>query len=116
MSSEQILLGVPAYGYLQISSVDSLIQRRSTTLYNGNGGTTDGQIDFRSIVDQGALALDGSGVYEGSGGFEREWDECSNTVSMPCFSVPSTSLTTVSTLILASALAQIRRHWPGRDI
>lgn len=79
MSSEQILLGVPAYGYLQISSVDSLIQRRSTTLYNGNGGTTDGQIDFRSIVDQGALALDGSGVYEGSGGFEREWDECSNT-------------------------------------
>ena len=82
MSTEQILLGVPAYGYLQISNANSLIQKRqSVTLYNGNGGTTDGQLDFRSIVDQGALSLDGSGVYEGAGGFTREWDSCSHTVS-----------------------------------
>jgi chitinase len=82
MSTEQILLGVPAYGYLQISNANSLIQKRqSVTLYNGNGGTTDGQLDFRSIVNQGALSLDGSGVYEGAGGFTREWDSCSHTVS-----------------------------------
>jgi chitinase len=87
MGADQIMLGVPAYGYLQKSSATSLKQRRSmgprasVTIYNSDGGSTDGQLDFIDIVSQGALALDSSGSYVGAGGFVREWDSCSSTVS-----------------------------------
>jgi chitinase len=81
MPANQIMLGVPAYGYLQISSANSLRTRDSVTLRNAVGGTADGQIQYRSLVEQGALALDGSGRYVGAGGFTRQWDWCSSTVS-----------------------------------
>lgn len=101
MPANQITLGVPAYGYLQISSAMALKDRRrgfpshrrgtngtstakrsSVTLYNDNGGSTDGQIMFESLISQGSLAIDSnSGEYVGAGGFTREWDSCSSTVS-----------------------------------
>lgn len=83
-----------SYGYLSKSSVTSLknrrrsnlpqrpkAQRRGTvTIYNDNGGTSDGQVQFWNLISQGALAKDDSGAYVGAGGFERRWDKCSSTV------------------------------------
>jgi GH18 family chitinase len=45
---------------------------------NGDGGTADGQITFRGLVQQGALSNNG-GNFDGAGGFTRNWDECSST-------------------------------------
>jgi len=90
-----------SYGYLSGSWANSLVQRRShfpqpphkraaaarlqarddVTVNNGNGGTTDGQVMFYSLLQQGALASDGQGGYTGAGGFVRHWDSCSSTVS-----------------------------------
>lgn len=94
MPANQITLGVPAYGYLQMSTANGLKDRRSlksppgrntardyVTVYNDNGGSADGQIMFESLISQGALAVDGSGSYVGAGDFTREWDACSSTVS-----------------------------------
>ncbi|RSH91922.1 hypothetical protein EHS25_009292 [Saitozyma podzolica] len=105
MPANQITLGVPAYGYLQMSSASSLIQRRGgvsprdklphrkanlqaqeqkrasyVTVYNDGGGTSDGQVMFEELVSQGALTKDSSGEYVGAGGFVREWDGCSSTI------------------------------------
>lgn len=90
--ASKITLGVPAYGYLQKSSASHLYQRSwrgmsppphkrqggSVTVKNEAGGTTNGQIMWHSLVDQGALTLSG-GSYVGAGGFTRHWDECSST-------------------------------------
>ncbi|WVW86237.1 hypothetical protein I302_108279 [Kwoniella bestiolae CBS 10118] len=100
MPANQITLGVPAYGYLQKSTASSLKQRRRSsfplpphknsndsrianrasdvTIYNDWGGSSDGQIMFDSLVEQGALKLQ-DGEYVGSGGFTRHWDSCSST-------------------------------------
>ncbi len=82
MGRDQIMLGVPAYGYLQISSSTTLRHRKrdALTLLNSDGANNYGQVDFRSAVDQGALILVG-GKFVGGRGFTREWDECSTTVS-----------------------------------
>lgn len=105
MPPEKITLGVPAYGYLQKSWATSLrtrdyippsadevanytasaeLHRRQSglvTVRNGGGGDDNGQIGFADLVKQGALALDSQGQYIGAGGFYREWDACSSTVS-----------------------------------
>lgn len=80
MPLSKITLGVPAYGYLQKSSSTALKQRRAdyVTTHNDNGGTADGQIQFASLISQGSLTPDG---LLGAGGFTREWDSCSSTVS-----------------------------------
>lgn len=92
MPAQQILLGVPMYGYLQKSSATSLRTRRrhiekqkrqSVTVVNSNGATDSGQINFSDLVRQGALVSDGNGNFIGAGGFTREWDSCSSTVSHP---------------------------------
>jgi hypothetical protein len=90
-----------SYGYLSGSWANSLVQRRShfpqpphkralasklqargdVTVYNGNGGSSDGQVMFYSLLSQGALVPDGQGGYTGAGGFTRHWDSCSSTVS-----------------------------------
>lgn len=92
MPAKQIMLGLPAYGYISASSSDSLRARRrrglekkgGVTLYNADGGTTYGQIKFSDIVTQGGLTRDSSGHWVGAGGFTRYWDTCSSTVSL-CF-------------------------------
>jgi chitinase len=102
MPANKITLGVPAYGYLQKSTATQLKDRRRTlhghllphkqqhlhsraghvTVYNDNGGSSDGQVMFESLISQGALAWNGdSGSWVGAGGFTREWDSCSSTVS-----------------------------------
>ncbi|WVO21177.1 uncharacterized protein IAS62_002483 [Cryptococcus decagattii] len=95
MPANKITLGVPAYGYIQVSSASSLIQRRSlpllphkrskhtkkasgVTVTNESGGTTDGQVMWYGLLDQGALTLS-DGEYVGAGGFTRHWDSCSST-------------------------------------
>jgi chitinase len=53
---------------------------------NDDGGSEDGQVQFRSLVAQGALVRtnvttsgEHSPRYVGGGGFERHWDACSGT-------------------------------------
>ena len=43
--------------------------------------SSDGQVQFRELVRQGALTIasDGATQYIASGGFERRWDPCSET-------------------------------------
>ncbi|GHJ85728.1 hypothetical protein NliqN6_2130 [Naganishia liquefaciens] len=87
MPAKQIMLGLPAYGYISASSSDSLRARRrrglekkgGVTLYNADGGSTYGQIKFSDIVAQGGLTRDSSGHWVGAGGFTRYWDTCSST-------------------------------------
>ncbi|OCF38068.1 hypothetical protein I316_00292 [Kwoniella heveanensis BCC8398] len=100
MPASKITLGVPAYGYLQKSTASSLKQRRSSfplpphkllvnstshqargsyaTVYNDNGGSSDGQVMFESLISQGALTWEDGG-YVGGSGFTRHWDSCSST-------------------------------------
>ncbi|WWC64508.1 uncharacterized protein I303_107118 [Kwoniella dejecticola CBS 10117] len=98
MPANQITLGVPAYGYLQQSSANSLKQKKRSafpqpphknstrnearaskvTIYNDWGGSSDGQIMFDDLITQGALKLV-DGEYVGTGGFVRHWDACSST-------------------------------------
>lgn len=87
-----------SYGYISKSDSTSLRQRRSSfplpphkrekssrqnsvTVYNGNGDDSSGQVMFYELLNQGALVEDGTGNYNGAGGFTREWDACSKTVS-----------------------------------
>ena len=87
MPSNQIMLGIAAYGYLQMSSASRLRTRRRdldaramVTVKNPNGDSGQGQINFASLVDQGALKRDpATGNWVGDNGFTREWDECSST-------------------------------------
>lgn len=58
-------------------------KRSSVVLENDDGGTEDGQISFSAIVSQGALQIK-NGAYVGAGGYKRNWDVCSSTVSLPC--------------------------------
>lgn len=92
MPAKQIVLGLPAYGYMQESSADSLRARKrrslekkgGVTLYNADGGTSYGQIKFSDMVNQGGLSRDWSGHWVGAGGFTKYWDTCSSTVSFMC--------------------------------
>ena len=80
--AEQLVLGVPSYGYIQRSTVDRLQTRRvyhghailrprtgltrrlrqaalegaaAILVRNGDGGSDDGQVHFSALVQQGAL-------------------------------------------------------------
>lgn len=87
LAPSQIMLGVPGYGYLQKSDANALVQKKRSLdarsndveLRNSDGGTTNGQLGFSSLVSQGALVKDWSGAFVGAGGFTREWDSCSST-------------------------------------
>lgn len=60
-ASSQIVLGVPAYAYISGSTASSLRQKRNVAspnvrILNDAGGTDSGQIQFRDLIKQGALA------------------------------------------------------------
>ncbi|KAJ1309099.1 hypothetical protein OPQ81_004777 [Rhizoctonia solani] len=100
----QITLGLPSYGYVQTSEAKKLIQRSpsaklgkrwvwdeddgdgkmrtaGTGLVRVKGGDGDdsGQVQFKDLIQTGALKLDANGNYVGAGGFNRLWDVCSGT-------------------------------------
>lgn len=86
----KLVLGLPTYGYISRSFANSLRTRRllelpaNVTKVINSDGDSEGEINFRGLVQQGVLAADvdpltGKVDFVGSGGFEREWDECSCT-------------------------------------
>ncbi|KDQ20734.1 glycoside hydrolase family 18 protein [Botryobasidium botryosum FD-172 SS1] len=85
-SKKQLTLGVPSYGYVSASNATSLKQRRSESETDAadisakteSGDTDEGQVQFTSLVAQGAL-LKQDGKFVGSHGFQRNWDACSQT-------------------------------------
>ncbi|GLB33930.1 putative glyco 18 [Lyophyllum shimeji] len=103
--ASQLVLGLPAYGYISKSNARGLRQRRDThfnetrtkrprnrdpasrsifKVHSEEGGT-DGEITFRELVEQGALVLtrpadsDRPAFFDAAKGFERQWDSCSST-------------------------------------
>lgn len=105
----KILLGVPAYGYINTSSKRRLVQRnmanaeqqmdqrsegvtlrpdrptgetleRRAALKSMDGTTGSGQINFNSLVSQGALVLNSqTGQFDAGSGYTKYWDDCSDT-------------------------------------
>lgn len=101
------MLGLPAYGYVSRSTAETLRSRRrsptglvkardvATTDPTANGsvivtvtseaGSADsGEVQFNSLITQGALVRNAPGAspaFVGAGGFQRQWDACSSTVS-----------------------------------
>ncbi|KAJ7904643.1 glycoside hydrolase [Mycena olivaceomarginata] len=71
----QLVLGVPSYGYLSESKATRLRTRETGVVLNSDGG----QIQFRELVRQGALVRLPDGSFNGTGGFTRDFDECSST-------------------------------------
>ncbi|KAG8956634.1 hypothetical protein FRC04_000112 [Tulasnella sp. 424] len=78
MPASKLTLGVPSYAYISKSTATRLTGRSSVTVKNDDGGTTDGQVQFNSLISQGALQKK-NGAYIGAGGFTRYWDSCSST-------------------------------------
>ncbi|KIY74088.1 glycoside hydrolase family 18 protein [Cylindrobasidium torrendii FP15055 ss-10] len=90
LSPSQMVLGIPAYGYLSNSNATSLRTRSAAARRQAapirlvtDEDKSEGQILFRSLVSQNALVLNVTSsnhtVFEAAGGFTREWDECSST-------------------------------------
>jgi chitinase len=122
--ADQILLGLPSYGYVSRSTAENLRSRRRSLTnafipsnpvyqppangfrknlrsrdvaaadFTGYGGVVtvtseagsadSGQVQFNALISQGALVTNAPGAspaFVGAGGFEREWDACSSTVS-----------------------------------
>jgi chitinase len=76
------------YGYISASFAQQLAGRASggVAVKNDDGGMDNGQVQFNSLIAQGALQKK-NGTYVGAGGFVRKWDSCSSTVRN--FSTPS---------------------------
>ena len=96
----KLVLGLPSYGYISSSTASRLRTRAksrkvkakfqpsgtSVKVVNEDGGS-DGQVQFRELLRQGALIrstptlLGTSNIssFIGGGGFERRWDSCSET-------------------------------------
>ncbi|KAH8118336.1 glycoside hydrolase superfamily [Phellopilus nigrolimitatus] len=101
----RLMLGVPAYGYVNPSHATTLVHKRSlppsalfarqnqdqsvaqsvagvVTVKSEDGTTNSGQVQFNELVAQGALLsalVAGSPTFVGYGGFTRFWDSCSST-------------------------------------
>ncbi|KAG9048594.1 hypothetical protein FS837_012449 [Tulasnella sp. UAMH 9824] len=78
MPASKLTLGVPSYAYISKSTATRLTGRASVTVKNDDGGTASGQVQFNSLISQGALQKK-NGAYTGAGGFTRYWDSCSST-------------------------------------
>ncbi|KAK0468166.1 glycoside hydrolase family 18 protein [Desarmillaria tabescens] len=81
----QIVLGIPAYGILSTSNATGLRTRskRGSPALAADDDQKQGEIQFRSLVDQGALSIrndtSGQRYFVASPGFTRDWDQCSST-------------------------------------
>jgi chitinase len=69
-----MVLGIPAYGYAFRSRTSD-----SPALVKTDDGGNHGSVTFRSLIHQNALTKMEDGSFQGSGGFVRQWDECSST-------------------------------------
>lgn len=76
----QLVLGLPAYGYVSRSSNDGLRTRQDTHNSSVLVAHEGSQALFRDLLYEGALVQSAHPAgFEGAGGFEREWDDCSST-------------------------------------
>ncbi|KIJ70078.1 glycoside hydrolase family 18 protein [Hydnomerulius pinastri MD-312] len=75
--ASQIVLGVPAYGYI-VESTDRRLRSRGQRATPEDGS---GQIQFNSLLSQGILERNNNdGSFSATGGrFTRQWDSCSAT-------------------------------------
>jgi chitinase len=88
--ASKLVLGLPSYGYISSSTAKRLRTRskpkkkqrlhsKSLKVVSGDGDS-DGQVQFRDLVAQGALLpTNATTQYTSGGGFERLWDICSST-------------------------------------
>ncbi|KAF9484028.1 glycoside hydrolase family 18 protein [Pholiota conissans] len=95
--ASKLVLGLPSYGYINPSTATHLRARTESpersrkddlnddfvTVVSADGGS-DHQVQFRELVEQGALvrstnSSDSIPRFVGNGGFERIWDSCSDT-------------------------------------
>jgi len=117
--ASQIVLGVPAYGYVSRSDEQQLATRdegpgltlRGETMEmgvvevkSGNGSGDSGQIQFNQLVKQGALVRNNGGEYDGVGEFERRWDACSSTVRFKGFCLICTNADDYGMLVVGRGL------------
>jgi len=87
--ASKLVLGLPSYGYISSSTMQHLRARSSkkpeissALKVVSDDGDSEGQVQFRELVQQGVLVqtIDHvEGVYTASGGFETLWDGCSGT-------------------------------------
>ncbi|CAA7259874.1 unnamed protein product [Cyclocybe aegerita] len=80
----KLVLGLPSYGYISSSTTQRLRTRADSNAVKviNDDGDSEGQIQFRELVAQGALVRSISGdtvSFTAGGGFERRWDSCSDT-------------------------------------
>lgn len=93
------MLGLPSYGYISSSTAARLRSRAknskaksksqpsSSVKVVNEDGSSDGQVQFRELLRQGALIRQTSTIsdtqnvtsFVGGAGFERHWDSCSET-------------------------------------
>ncbi|KAI9001092.1 glycoside hydrolase [Trametes punicea] len=71
-------------GALVDKTKDKILPAGQTLIVNEDGGTDDGQVQFRELVRQGAVRAmlenaEPRALFAGGGGFERGWDACSST-------------------------------------
>ncbi|KAF5344082.1 hypothetical protein D9758_008833 [Tetrapyrgos nigripes] len=69
---KQMVLGIPAYGY-------AFRRHPSPAFVKTDDGGDRGSVTFRSLIQQNALQRADDGSFQSSGGFSRQWDECSST-------------------------------------
>lgn len=91
--ASKLVLGIPSYGYVITSNSTRLktrsrhqVRSASVKVVDEDGGS-DSQVQFRDLLSQGALVRcddardeeSTSPTFAASGGFERNWDDCSCT-------------------------------------
>ncbi|EGO02200.1 glycoside hydrolase family 18 protein [Serpula lacrymans var. lacrymans S7.3] len=89
--ADQLVLGLPSYGYVISSSATALRERSESQpvrslhqlsrRFAATPADDSGQIQFRSLVSENILTrnADGSFAVNPSSGFTRQWDACSAT-------------------------------------
>lgn len=63
----------------KVGRYDARYLSKRATLTADDGSTGSGQINFKTLIKQGALKKGSSGLFEAGNGFTKYWDNCSNT-------------------------------------